>query len=148
MTIMDLAQHLKWNYPTITPLRLQKTLYFLFAFYGASYGQMSGEDNISEMSYPRYLFNGYFEAWKFGAVNRDIYETFQKDQIEGKEWAPKDEKEKNVLILVNEVLKEIDKLSDFELVDRSHQDYAWSKAWNDETSNVMDNDLIINDYLN
>ncbi|EMF0072755.1 hypothetical protein PIF88_001636 [Enterococcus hirae] len=64
----------------MTPLRLQKTLYFIFAFYGATLGQLNSEnegDSKFEGSsdYPKYLFKENFEAWQYGPVLRSIYQA-------------------------------------------------------------------------
>lgn len=73
--IKDLIGHLKSLNPDMGPIRLQKTLYFLFAFYGATYGSIGNENNeeknelLSEVdsdSYPKQLFADDFEAWQFG----------------------------------------------------------------------------------
>ena len=83
----------------MTPLRLQKTLYFVYAFYGATLGLLSEdneEDNVFEGSsnYPKYLFNERFEAWQYGPV-----------------------------------LRQTDEMGDFTLVERSHEDSEWKNAF-------------------
>ncbi|HHT9201162.1 hypothetical protein LOQ55_00010 [Staphylococcus aureus] len=40
-TVENIIGLMKEEIKNISPLRLQKTLYFLFAYYGASYGQLS-----------------------------------------------------------------------------------------------------------
>jgi len=58
---IDLAKLIKTKTKReMTPLRLQKTLYFVYAFYGATLGLLSEdneEDNVFEGSsnYPKYL---------------------------------------------------------------------------------------------
>lgn len=149
MTAEEMAKHLKWKSANITPLRLQKSLYFLFAFYGASYGKINNEDGIAEDSYPKYLFEGKFEAWQYGPVDRDIYSKNKKGELVATEWEPKTEKDRNVLLLIDEVLEAVNQLGDFELVERSHQDLAWQKARTplEDKPQLMNNDLIIEDYV-
>lgn len=49
-----------------TQVKVQKTLYLLFAFYGATYGKTknnsNGENEFFEQSYLRNLFSAKFEA--------------------------------------------------------------------------------------
>lgn len=53
--ISDLIGHLKAVDSDMGPIRLQKTLYFLYAFYGATYGSISvgesedGKNFLSEL---------------------------------------------------------------------------------------------------
>ena len=46
----DLVQHLLYKFNELSPLKLQKGLYFLFAFYSGNY-QNSEEDGVSESNY-------------------------------------------------------------------------------------------------
>ncbi|HEO7186705.1 TPA: hypothetical protein VBE04_000819, partial [Streptococcus agalactiae] len=50
-----------------TQIKVQKTLYLLFAFYGATYGNLDkDEDNeFSDQNYPKQLFKAIFEAWRY-----------------------------------------------------------------------------------
>lgn len=156
--ITELAQHLLSLNKDLTPLRLQKSLYFLFAFYGASYGQLyvsseEPEENVfegtDEESYPKYLFPDKFEAWKFGPVNRDLYKKFKNKELIPKKWNPKTEREENINVLFQQVLEEVDSMGDFELVDRTHDDRAWKDARTEmgDRPKEMDQEKIIEDYI-
>lgn len=71
--VMDLAKYINAKYmekfnKNITPIKLQKCLYFLFAYWGGFVKQ--GQDNPKfveeDMSkYKKYLHNGKFEAWTY-----------------------------------------------------------------------------------
>lgn len=62
-------------------VKIQKTLYLLFAFYGATYGRLQddnkGDNDFSEQSYPENLFFANFEAWKYGPVEIDVYDDLK-----------------------------------------------------------------------
>lgn len=70
---MDLAKYINAKYKekfnkNITPIKLQKCLYFLFAYWGGFVKQ--GQDNPKSVEedmskYKKYLHNGKFEAWTY-----------------------------------------------------------------------------------
>lgn len=153
--IKELISHLKYlKGENLTPIRLQKALYFIFAFYGASYGQMNTDEmkagsleGTLEDAYPKYLFNEHFEAWKFGPVIPSVYRTFKTTTVEPKEWNASNPKEDNVKQLIGEVMDQLDEMGDFELVERTHEDVAWKTPYRESgQSTPMDNDTIINEY--
>lgn len=79
----DLVNYLlyKLNFPS--QLKIQKTLYLLFAFYGATYGKLINEENNSELdsnNYTPFLFKPNFQAWKYGPVDYDVYINFKKEE--------------------------------------------------------------------
>ncbi|GBD76683.1 hypothetical protein TEHN7126_2382 [Tetragenococcus halophilus subsp. halophilus] len=137
----------------MTPLRLQKTLYFLFAFYGATYGQLASqneEDMVFEGSgsYPKYLFDEDIEAWNYGPVIRDIYKTYkyESDKINNAEtWKPESDRDLNISDVIDQVIKQTDEMGDFSLVDRTHEDEEWKRAF-DNDQDYMDKDAIIEEY--
>lgn len=154
--IETLIAHLKFlKEDKLTPIRLQKALYFLFAFYGASYGQLNDAEvevgvfeGGEEDTYPRFLFAENFEAWKFGPVIPTVYRDFKTKTIESAEWHPDDIREENVKQLIGEVMTQLDEMGDFELVERTHEDDSWKLVYNNGKgqSDLMNHDDIINDY--
>lgn len=154
----QLAKHLKFLNNDISPLRLQKSLYFLFAFYGASLGKLfvADEDKSvegffegsDEESFPKYLFPDKFEAWQFGPVIRSIYRIEKSKKIEPEKWEPETDQDKTINQLMNMVLDEVNSLGDFELVDRSHEDQAWKEAITEKgvEPKDMDMEMIVNGY--
>lgn len=137
----------------MTPLRLQKTLYFIFAFYGATLGKLSPEnqeENKFEGSanYPKYLFEECFEAWQYGPVLKSIYtinKYNQEEILEAEEWEPKDEKDRAIYDLIEQVVKQTDEMGDFTLVERTHEDTTWKNAFKSSYKS-MDRDSIIEEY--
>lgn len=64
-----------------TQIKVQKTLYLLFAFYGATYGNIKKEEDneFSKQNYPSNLFEAIFEAWRYGPVEIEIYSNEKKE---------------------------------------------------------------------
>ena len=91
----DVIALIKRGRDYLSPIRLQKALYFLFAYYGATYGSIphsESEDRraseVEDDSFPKYLFNEYngeeiqFEAWQYGPVIRRIYVDNKENMFE------------------------------------------------------------------
>lgn len=143
-----------------TRIKIQKTLYFLFAYYGATYGNLQlnedDEGEFSEQNYPRELFSANFEAWKYGPVEVDVYNNekifsyYSKDKLSDTEIDDffNTNERKNIERFIQNIVAQINGIDDFSLVDRTHQDESWLKVYNPEDSHIkMDNDTIIREYV-
>ena len=151
--VRELIHYLFSNYGNLSPLKLQKGLYFLFAYYGALYGNKQNsslERKEVEYDYPKFLFNANFEAWDYGPVIRDVYfenkrgeyspyaaATIQPEEVFGEDV--------EVRHFVKEIFDQVVETSDFSLVDRSHEDIAWKKI-HDAGEVDMSNEEIVNEY--
>lgn len=160
--IKDLIGHLKSLNPDMGPIRLQKTLYFLFAFYGATYGSIGNENNgnkdelLSEVDsgfYPKQLFADDFEAWQYGPVIRDVYFGNKNDEYECLEDKIKEEysnnNDKDVILFLDGLVNDMKEMSDFALVDRTHQDKAWKDKFDADdpyASNKIDKQTLVQEY--
>lgn len=164
----DVIALIKRGRDYLSPIRLQKALYFLFAYYGATYGSIpnsESEDNrMSEVdndSYPKYLFNEYngeeiqFEAWQYGPVIRKIYTANKEGKFENLTFDEGKYKNntfiKDIILFMNGIMEELDSMSDFSLVDRSHQDYAWRSKFdfdNPYKNSEINKDELIKEYAN
>ncbi|MFD2830359.1 Panacea domain-containing protein [Corticicoccus populi] len=133
--IDDLIGYMKSRYQYISPLKLQKGLYFLFAYYTQLYGQKlqmaSGLSEQDFSDYPKYLFGEDFEAWRYGPVIRDVYfknrngeytDDFNEDIFEG-------DTGREIQLFIDDILDDLMRTSDFNLVDRSHEDESWITAY-------------------
>ncbi len=150
--VIYLLKHLK----NITPIKIQKGLYFLWAYYSATYGnidyQTDSEFNEEER-YPQYLFEPAFEAWKYGPVDKTIYHEYKEGKFEGfscKEPNISIQNESNIRQIksfLDDLIKNIDSVDDFGLVARSHQDKAWSEAFNGQRDVPIDASKIKSDYV-
>lgn len=163
MAIVDkwsLASYLCNNYKNsyndrITPIKLQKGLYFLFAMWGGKILAARGEnetDTEDDDLYGKrneYLFEANFEAWKYGPVDREIYLWYKegKDQINATDLVFNEEidYQNEVIQYIDETIERVFRTSDFGLVDISHDDNAWKNASCLENKH-MDNQKILLEY--
>lgn len=132
-----------------TPIRLQKTLYFVWAIYGGTYGNMDKDNSEIGEEYPKNLFPAEFEAWKYGPVINDVYAKYKNDG-----YTPNDDVsekttavDKDILNYINSIISELNEISDFQLVQRSHTDTAWSSVYKEgENHQKMSNEAIREEY--
>lgn len=159
---IDLACYIANRYQNeygkeISPIKLQKSLYFLFAMWGGNVASAKfeskedTEDDEKYESYDTYLFDASFEAWRYGPVDREIYELFKNDQLEISGDVnvfsnPAIPYMDDVKQYIDELLDKIFKTSDFGLVDMTHTDNSWKEAIKTENK-LISNEDIIRDYL-
>lgn len=139
---LTLANHVIYKLERQSAAQIQKTLYFLFAFYGASYGKSE--------HYPKYLFEESFEAWKFGPVLRSVYFNQLNDQLKPVKWIPASESEEAVSNFMDDIIDAVKDKNDFQLIERSLEDQAWIDAYVDsidEPIGIMDSEQIIEPYI-
>lgn len=137
-----LVEHVIYKLGGYSGVRVHKTIYFIFAFYASTIGLHEGEAD--------YLFKEDFEAWEFGPVLRSLYLDSIDGEVEGVEWIPKTLEEEDLYEFIDDVIESTNKLDDFQLVDRTHEDSAWIKAYNpDDKNNIgtMNKKRIRTDYL-
>ncbi len=119
----------------ISSIKLQKTLYFLFAFWGGFVRKShEAEDSVEEIiEENEILFNNKIEAWVYGPVIPDVYVAFKDGKIiryySGEEKLFKD---KNPIVksTIDSIMNDIFPISDFKLVSISHEDNCWLKRFN------------------
>lgn len=81
LNVKELAAYIQKKYQEekqmlISPIKLQKSLYFLFAYWGGIVRKsvlypLSVEENFS--SYDEYLYDAVIEAWVYGPVIPEVY---------------------------------------------------------------------------
>lgn len=148
----ELLSYLAAKLDNPTPLKIQKSLYFLWAFYAATYGSIdySHESEFSQTDkYPLRLFPASFKAWQYGPVLNKIYADDKDNSItpslEKKHCTTK--MEKDVWSFIDDMITQINPINDFGLVARSHQDKAWRDAYHAGESHYKMNEKdIIRDY--
>ena len=135
---------------TISPVRLQKTLYFCFAYWGGFVRKgMTQEENKEEIDvreYDEYLFDAQFQAWVYGPVIPEVYFANDIDLAynENLFYGKDDVKE-----YIDELLDEINEVSDFRLVDISHKDNCWQEKFDydaEHHNQIIDKESIISEY--
>lgn len=157
----DLALYICDKYKTeykheISGIKLQKSLYFLFAYWGAFVRKSNKDNSIEEkISLPEYLFNDEIQAWTYGPVVSNVYRNIESiklfsDDSEITKIKQQLSQKTSIYCFINDLLKDIFEISDFKLVDMSHQDKCWRDNYieSDEKHNrVIDKESIINEYF-
>ena len=154
------------KYKNLSPVKLQKGLYFLYAFYAGVYAdshqsnteynqQVKDHDNKTQNHidcFPCELFPARFEAWSYGPVIKDVYLKNQKNEYESLLSSFDVESEfKNIYQgeeikkFIEDLFRKIQSVSDFTLVNRSQADIVWQEAFNSEDK-IMDNKKIWSEY--
>lgn len=151
----NLVNYLLYKLDLPSQLKIQKTLYLLFAFYGATYGKLSGDESSSELdstNYMPFLFEPNFQAWKYGPVDYDVYINFKKEKykelksIENILNEDLTEVEKrNIITFIKNIINQTDGIDDYTLMDRTREDKVWSDSYNNKEKN-MNPYLIIDEY--
>ena len=130
----------------ISPIKLQKSLYFCFAYWGGFVRKSKLADTEITINKSEWLFAENIEAWVYGPVVPDVYheDNLMSNRNENLFCDDEDVKE-----FVNGVLDDILNVSDFKLVEVSHSDNCWKKNFdpNSERHNVViDKEDIITEY--
>ncbi len=151
----DLAKYLNYLHNqkykcNISPLKLQKVLFFLFGEWGAFIQKASkSNDGKDLIKFSKYLFDEDIEAWVYGPVVGDVYRNFNNETISDEELFNNNDDLKYVGHFINDLASELFELSDFRLVEISHQMKCWKDAFIPEETfhnNVIDKDDIINEF--
>jgi len=151
--VNELIAHLMNKLDNPTPLKIQKSLYFLWAFYTATYGNIDYDVSENEFAqgtrYPKELFKAEFEAWRYGPGLNKVYAENKSGQFDDLKdtWVPTTANEKEIYSFIDDLLVQINGVNDFGLVERSHQDHAWKIAFKGEDHCKMDNKQIKQDYI-
>lgn len=156
----ELINYIKYSYhefsegKEISPIKLQKGLYFLFAIWGGTIRSAKNQnteiDNIS--NYSDYFFDAKFQTWAYGPVDEKVYQDYKINKNFSRDEAKsfynsRDDFEQEFL---DTVLQQISKSSDFGLVNLSHLDISWNSVYDKNDpycKNAMDNESIINEYV-
>lgn len=155
----NLVNYLYQKLNKTSPIKVQKTLYFLFAFYGATYGSAknnrnSEENEFIDSNYPQYLFEPKFEAWMYGPVDSEVYGNAKQDCYSPEELDKSkmnkimsEAEKENIKIFIDGIISQTTSVDDFTLVDRTHEDKAWKNVYEEGKLHLkMDPTEIINEY--
>lgn len=132
----------------ISPVKLQKALYFCFAYWGGFIAK--GRGTIEEIKQSSYLYDATFEAWIYGPVIPLIYYELQENNLN--EVVTEDELFKDNDFLketINSLLDDVFETSDFNLIEAAQTDKCWISSFdvNDtEHNKIINCDDIINEY--
>lgn len=111
----------------ISPLKLQKSLYFCYAYWGGfifKNSQIKNKKSEINMDFSNSLFDASIEAWVYGPVVPEVYHEKNLEKYCNSNLF----KNKEVICeFINNILNDILPLNDFRLVDISHEDKCWKK---------------------
>ena len=129
----------------ISPIKLQKSLYFCFAYWGGFVRKSKLKDTEVTIDKSEWLFDEDIKAWVYGPVVPEVYHVNIQDfKNENLFINNEDVKE-----FINGVLDDILGVSDFKLVEVSHSDNCWKKNFDPNSerhNNVIDKEDIITEY--
>lgn len=139
----------------ISPIKLQKSLYFLFAYWGhfiKSNKENKDSVEVDYSNYSEFLFNDRIEAWTYGPVVPNVFiaekngwlDSFEADKyLESETDRVKKE-------FIDNLLNQIFEIDDFGLVRLSHEDECWKRNYveSDERHNrEIPKEEIIDEYF-
>ena len=151
---IDLAKYLNYLHNikykcNISPLKLQKVLFFLFGEWGAFVQKATNDNDGKELiKFSKYLFDEEIEAWVYGPVVSEVYRNFNNETLSEEEIFDNDEL-KYVGHFINDLASELFELSDFRLVEISHQMECWQKSFDSKATfhnTSINKDDIINEF--
>src|SRR5699024_6152250 len=102
---------------------------------------------------PSKLFEANFQAWRYGPVEFDVYKNEKNgfyNEIQACDFNPDigGFEKMNIKEFTDSIISQTDKIDDFGLVDRTHQDDSWFDVYEEGQSYIdMDNEMIILEYL-
>lgn len=142
----------------ISPLKLQKSLYLLFAMWGGNAAIINediykGQGTIEltdKVSTP--LFDANFEAWRYGPVDVDVYDRYKENGYQGDIQSLTDlttvsQDFLNILMpFIDSVLEQVFDINDFSLVSITQDDEVWQQSYKENKDLKISNEDIIKEY--
>lgn len=158
----DLACYIKDKYAKytqntkeITPIKMQKALYFCFAYW-AGFVNKGKIDGQIDSNTNNILFHNKFEAWAYGPVVPSVYfnektaQFFRTKKQEEEAIARVEVILDNNDILnetLNSIINDVFEISDFKLVSLSHMDLSWQNHFN-ETASKHNEEIPLEEIIN
>lgn len=139
----NLVEHILYKFPKITPLKLQKSLYMLFAFYIVAI--RSGHETNKDV--PDRLFKADFEAWSSGPVIRDVYQKLKDNGYQARAYSFRIKAlDLEIRNFIDDLVSQIVEKSDFALMTRSREDSCWKNAIEKGKTTPIPMDNIVAEY--
>ena len=136
-------------------LRLYLSIYFLYAYYGLSYGRLPVSiEGVSEnnIHYPKYLVDVEFQSGSYGVTvekAKDVLENkvIQNDKSFNKNnlMVENNGMKHDLFLYLTKLTKSINNVSEFSLVERVHEDNVWFTAFHNDRD-VINNEDLIDEY--
>lgn len=139
----------------ISPIKLQKSLYFLFAYWGQFIRSNKENKDSVEVDYSNYsefLFNDRIEAWTYGPVVPDVFTAEKNGELEfyNIDGYLENEEDRVKKEFIDNLLIQLFDADDFGLVRLSHEDECWKRNYieSDEKHNrEITKKEIIDEYV-
>ncbi len=156
--VIDLATYVCSKYfdkykKKISPIKLQKSLYFLFAYWGGFVRKSNNTDYVEEkIDLSEKLFDEKFEAWVYGPVLPEIFRKYKENEINYTNFdfaSMFKNKQPIIKESIDSLLNELFEISDFKLVTVSHEDLCWKQHFNvssDKHNEIIPAEEIIKEY--
>ena len=143
----DLVNHLLTKFPEEPGvLRLNLTLYFLFAAYAAAYNPKDNT-NFDLENQLKFIANLTFTADRYCPQDYSVNDKLRNEYYQPKEYPFKNHQvDQNVKHFIDDILDQLKNVDDFSLVDRAHHDDAWFDAYYNNESKIMSKEQMILDF--
>lgn len=136
----------------ISNIKLQKTLYFLFAMWGGFIEKSKRSESELKTALSSILFDNEIQAWVYGPVVPDVFFANKEGHIDGSLFDETDfftEDKKLLKETIDSIMNDIFAVSDFKLVSISHEDKCWQDHFDPldiEHKEVIPKEEILNEY--
>ena len=145
---LDLAQYVATKYKNkykaeISSLKLQKSLYFLFAYWGGFVRKGKGKTTELKETLKEKLFDDKIQAWTYGPVVPNVYHAGTINS------ASDIVLHTDIKEFVDGLCDEMFEISDFKLVEIAHRDKCWQDHYDDNEefhNNEIPKEEIISEY--
>lgn len=138
------------NKRIISPIKLQKSLYFLFAYWGQYIKNNKDNKDSVEVDYSNlneHLFEDRIEAWTYGPVIPNVFNAEKAhllDKDVDSEYLKNEDVKKE---FIDNLLMQLFEIDDFSLVRISHEDECWKKNYV-ETDEKHNREILKEDIIN
>lgn len=140
----DVVSFIKSNLDNPTPMKISKSFYLIWAYYSATYGQLD--------EYPDLLCDASFLALKYGPTDDDVLKSIKSiDELltvdeSDMSYTTDVSHSKNVSLFMKNLLSQLDKIDEFAIMVRTHEDASWSDMYVENEQHIIDNSAIVEEY--
>ena len=141
-------KHNKDYHSMISLIKLQKSLYFCFAYWGGFI--LNSKKSESMLNFSPYLFHANFQAWGLGPVISEIVKKYNAKEYDNISLTQDDierifNNNKILKETIISLLNDIFQISDFKLVNIAY-DNTWKSHYEGVKNKIMPADEIIKEY--
>lgn len=140
----DVVSFINANLDNPTPMKISKSFYLIWAYYSATYGKLD--------EYPDLLCDASFLALKYGPTDEDVLKIVKSnDNLTNVDesdmsYTTDASHSKNVSLFMKNLLSQIDKIDEFAIMTRTHEDSSWFDVYVENEQHMMDNSSIVEEY--